>query len=694
MGEKMRILVTGGAGFIGSNFVHYMIKKYPDYEIVVLDKLTYAGRKENLQKVLDKITFIKGDIAKKEDVEKAVKNCDCIVNFAAETHVDRSVIEAGTFVLTDIYGAYNLLEAARKHEISKFEQISCYDAATRALTTEGFKTYDQIRENDLVFSLNSRTGEIEIKPVEKVIVQQYKGKMLHFKSKRVDLLVTPNHNMFILNTKKKLVIEPAEKAAGRSFFFTPDAHWKGKNEDFFFVKGHDLVKTKDLMYLLGIFIGDGVIAYQEKEVETKTGLQRKEFLRQARDKKTGRFKKIKKQSDYKTRVHSYRIFLDIPERDKCRKSVEKTLSNLGIKYHSQKGKAGEHIYFTSRAFMELFSECGRGAHNKHIPHWALDYSPTFLKHLLQGLLDSDGHGKVFHTTSEKLVRDFCELCFKLNLRPTFKRVYKESLIEGRKVGGYSYVISIGKRFKQITRSNIRFVDYDGIIWCLKVRDNKNFIVERNGKLDFCGNTDEVYGHIQEGSFREEDRLKPRNPYSATKAGAELLCQSYFETYGLPIVTTRSSNNYGPYQHPEKLIPKTTIYALLNKPIPVYGTGENVRDWLYVEDNCEAIDLVLHKGKNGETYNIAAKQELKNIDVVKAILKLVKRPESLIEFVKDRPGHDLRYSLNIEKITKLGWKPKVKFAEGIRRTVEWYKQNVNWWKPLIEREEIDFHKRFS
>jgi dTDP-glucose 4,6-dehydratase len=331
MGDKMRILVTGGAGFIGSNFVHRIVKKYPDYEIIVLDKLTYAGRKENLQDIWDKITFIKGDVAKKEDVEKAIKNCDYIVNFAAETHVDRSIIEAGTFVLTDVYGVYNLLEAARKHEISKFEQIS---------------------------------------------------------------------------------------------------------------------------------------------------------------------------------------------------------------------------------------------------------------------------------------------------------------------------------------------------------------------------TDEVYGHIREGSFKEDDKLKPRNPYSATKASAELLCQSYFETYGLPIVMTRSSNNYGPYQHPEKLIPKTIIYALLNKPIPVYGKGENVRDWLYVEDNCEAIDLILHKGKNGETYNIAAKQELKNIEVVKTILRLVKKPESLIKFVEDRLGHDLRYSLDIEKITKLGWKPKVKFEEGIRRTIEWYKRNVEWWKTTVEKEQLDFHQKSS
>ncbi|MGQ9552258.1 MAG: dTDP-glucose 4,6-dehydratase [Candidatus Bathycorpusculaceae bacterium] len=328
----MRILITGGAGFIGSNFVHFMLRKYSEYEIVVLDKLTYAGRKENLQDVWDRITFIKGDIAKREDVEKAVEDCDCIVNLAAETHVDRSILNAGTFVLTDVYGIYNLLEAARKSDVSKFEQIS---------------------------------------------------------------------------------------------------------------------------------------------------------------------------------------------------------------------------------------------------------------------------------------------------------------------------------------------------------------------------TDEVYGHIERGSFKEEEALEPRNPYAASKAGAELLCRAYFETYGLPITITRGTNNYGPYQHPEKFIAKTIIYALLNKPIPIYGTGENVRDWLYVEDHCSAIDLALHKGKDGEIYNIASKEELKNIQVAKTILKLVGKSEGLIEFVKDRPGHDLRYSLDTSKIERqLGWKANVKFDEGIRKTIGWYVQNEWWWKPLMEKGKIDFHEEFS
>ncbi len=323
----MKLLVTGGAGFIGSNYVHYLLKEHSDYEVTVLDKLTYAGRKENLQDVWDKIVFIHGDITKREDVEEPAKGCDCIVNFAAETHVDRSILDAGTFVLTDVLGVYNLLETTRKHNVSKFVQIS---------------------------------------------------------------------------------------------------------------------------------------------------------------------------------------------------------------------------------------------------------------------------------------------------------------------------------------------------------------------------TDEVYGDIASGSFKETERLNPRNPYSASKAGAELLCRSYFETYGLPVVVTRSSNNYGPNQHPEKLIPKTIINALMDKPVPVYGRGRNVRDWLYVEDNCEAIDRVMHKGKLGEIYNVAGNQELENLQVVKAILKLTGKPESLIEFVKDRLGHDLRYSINAEKIAALGWKPHVKFAEGIEKTVRWYRRNVEWWKPIIEKEQINFH----
>ena len=315
----MKILITGGAGFIGCNFVRYMLKKYPDEEIVVLDKLTYAGRLENLQDVMDKITFIKGDICNKENVEKAGE-CDIIFNFAAETHVDRSIIDAGIFVKTDVLGTYTLLEYARKNDIEKYIQIS---------------------------------------------------------------------------------------------------------------------------------------------------------------------------------------------------------------------------------------------------------------------------------------------------------------------------------------------------------------------------TDEVYGSIEKGSFKEEDILDPSSPYSASKAGADLLVRAYYKTYGLPVLITRSSNNFGPYQYPEKLIPVLILNALHDKPHPIYGEGKNVRDWIYVLDNCSGIDFVFQKGKFEEIYNIASGNEKMNIEIANLILEELKKTKSLIKFVKDRPGHDFRYSLDTTKIRELGWKPKVKFEEGIKETVRWYIENERWWKPRME-----------
>jgi dTDP-glucose 4,6-dehydratase len=327
----LKLLITGGAGFIGSNFVHYTLEKHPNYELVVLDKLTYAGNINNLKGMMEKITFIKGDICRKKDVQKAIKNCDVIINFSAETHVDRSIIAAGSFVKTDVLGTYMLLELSRKQGIKKYVQIS---------------------------------------------------------------------------------------------------------------------------------------------------------------------------------------------------------------------------------------------------------------------------------------------------------------------------------------------------------------------------TDEVYGSIERGSFKEIDPLNPSSPYSASKSGADLLALAYHKTYGLPVMITRSSNNYGPYQHPEKFIPKLILKALLNKPLPIYGDGKQVRDWLYVIDNCEAIDLILQKGRAGKIYNVGAGEEKTNIEVVKAILKMLGKPEKLITFVKDRPAHDRRYSLDCSETNQLGWKPKTRFHEGLRKTVDWYVSNKWWWKPLAAKiEELEFWKKF-
>jgi len=200
-------------------------------------------------------------------------------------------------------------------------------------------------------------------------------------------------------------------------------------------------------------------------------------------------------------------------------------------------------------------------------------------------------------------------------------------------------------------------------------------------------TDEVYGTLGEtGLFTEETPLMPNSPYSASKAGADLLVRAYHETYGLPVNVTRCSNNYGPYQFPEKLIPLMIVNALNDQPLPLYGDGLNVRDWLHVEDHCRAVDLVIRHGRNGEVYNVGGNNERTNREIVETILRHLRKPESLITYVADRPGHDRRYAIDASKIRKeLGWHPSIDFADGIRSTIEWYVSNREGWERILAGE---------
>ena len=196
-------------------------------------------------------------------------------------------------------------------------------------------------------------------------------------------------------------------------------------------------------------------------------------------------------------------------------------------------------------------------------------------------------------------------------------------------------------------------------------------------------TDEVYGSIAKGKFRETDPIEPNSPYSASKSGADLLVRAFHVTYGLPVIITRSSNNYGPFQHPEKFIPLFITNALEGNPLPLYGDGRNVRDWIHVEDNCRAIELVGRKGKLGEVYNIGAGEEKENIYIARKIIELVGAREDLLTLITDRPGHDRRYALDSRKIKRLGWKKRVDFDQGLETTVRWYKRNESWWRPIKE-----------
>jgi len=214
------------------------------------------------------------------------------------------------------------------------------------------------------------------------------------------------------------------------------------------------------------------------------------------------------------------------------------------------------------------------------------------------------------------------------------------------------------------------------------------IITKQKKKMIQISTDEVFGSLKNGSATEESMFNPTNPYAATKASAELLTNSYFATYNSNVIITRCTNNYGPRQFPEKLIPKTILLADQNKKIPIYGNGTNIRDWIFVEDHCNAIFNILTNGKSGESYNISASNEIDNITIVKKILSLMNKSEDLIEFVEDRPGHDFRYSMDSQKIKKeLNWKTKVNFEEGIKKTVDWYLSNREWWKNIVKNSLI-------
>ena len=221
----------------------------------------------------------------------------------------------------------------------------------------------------------------------------------------------------------------------------------------------------------------------------------------------------------------------------------------------------------------------------------------------------------------------------------------------------------------------------------------NYALEKGIKRFVHVSTDEVYGSLgPDGYFSESSPFAPNSPYAASKASADMICRSYFKTFDMPVIITRAGNNYGPCQFPEKLIPFFITKALKNEPLPLYGDGLNVRDWLYVEDHCDAILTVLEKGEIGEIYNIGGGNEKTNLEITKLVLDILNKPESLIKYVKDRPGHDKRYALDISKISEeLGWSPKMSFEIELQKTVDWYLKNKKWWEDIISGEYMKFYE---
>lgn len=696
MNEKKIIAVTGALGFIGSYIVEECLKL--GWYVYGIDAGYYGSNEKNLERFLpykNNFKFIREDI----NNLKELPDIDVLCNAAAFTHVDMSISDSKSFIHSNINGAYNLLELFRKTSYSRklplFLHISCYDEKTRALTKNGFKYFSELKNEDEVISINPITRDIEFKKIKKIIVQDYKGEMIHFKHRMDDLMVTPNHRMYLDNIRKnKIEINTADEVCNKYGLYYLNGKKKGIISDTYNINGIGSVSIKDLFYVSGIFIGNGFTAYQKKKVKNKSGLNREQYMDLCR--KNGKFvKNTQKGNQEYTECNSYRIFFDVPQLDKARKKLELTLTNLGIKWHSHKGKSGEHIYFSSKEWIEFFEQFGKYIINKTIPDWMFDYDHSILYELYDGLIGSDGHWTInknntktgrLTTISYNLVQKSCILGITLgfNMRYSLNNKSKKiSIINGREIipKHQAYTIFFNNQKIQCGNKKYKREDYCGKIWCLTVEDNKNFVVERNGLLKISGNTDEVYSDIQSGSHKETDKLNPSNPYSASKSCADQLILGWARTYNIPYIIVRPTNNYGKYQWTDtKLIPRTCKYLQLGKKIQLHNNGTPIRTWLNSFDTAQAIIHIINSNVKNEIYNISGNCELKNIEVVQKIIKIIKNeddPLPYCDFSFSRKGQDLRYSINDDKLKALGWTPKCNFDEELPKIVEFYKNNFIW-----------------
>ena len=683
------IYVTGCLGFIGAHVTEACLKH--GWYVVGVDKMTYAAQPNKIHYFNDygqNFKFIRSDI---NDLP-SLYDCDYIINTAAETHVDNSIISSKEFLHSNINGVQHLLELIRQKDRFKMPTLlhfSCYDENTKALTKDGLKTYDQIKIGDEIISINPTNGNTEFKKVLNIIIQDYDGEMIHFKHKSDDLMVTPNHRMYYYKNEK-INVDEAENICNNYGQYYLSGLKPGLLSKTINIKDIGEVSSEDLFYISGIFIGDGFLGHQIKKVKNKCGLKRNDYLKICRN-ETGKFMKLDKIGPHEhSECNSYRIFFDVPENDKARKKLEKSLTNLNIKWYAEKGKSGEHIYFSSKEWSEYFKQFGIYAENKTIPNWMFDYDHTLLMELYCGIIDSDGYWHknnvgVLTTISYSLVQKCGILGYCLGFYTNFKSYQQPDVlpsINERKFKSRkkSYNVFFNKQRIGVGNKKYKRIHYTGKIWCLTIEDNKNFVVERNGLFKISGNTDEVYGDIKEGSHTETDLLKPSNPYSATKAAADMLILAWARTFKVPYIIVRPTNNYGIGQYTEKLIPKTCKLLQLGKKIPLHNHGTPKRVWLNAKDTAEAIITIINAGVTNEIYNIGGNTELQNIEIIQKIINLMNMNysiETFCDFTYSRAGQDVRYSLDDSKLRKLGWNNKYELDKELPSVVKYYQDNFIW-----------------
>ena len=663
----MKIVITGGCGFIGSNFIRYLIEKYPSYKILNIDKLTYAGNLENLKDIEKNpnYKFLKKDICDK-DIEEFIDDYDVILNFAAESIPEYIFCPIWTAMGIRIYSFGELFKnLSKKNKVKKYP--------------DGVEVIELKHKN--IKALSYRGGIGYWMPIKQISRHWYKGKIIRLTQKWGEIEVTPNHSIYDIDFNLTTPKNNPELLGLRNI------NHICKKKSYKFYSGD---KLKALLTIMGGYISEGWSIYNKNNGCYQIGIssKNKEWI------------------------------------NNIKESFKELGYNPSITF--TKDKVYQLMISNKNFFKFIRKECGFGHENKKIPDFIFNLNENYQKIFLENLIKGDG--EVIKNKNYKTIRYVTtskRLATGLSLLLTLLK-YNYSVIKDKRFNAYSinfggdYTISLcSKTYEEI--------DYEGYVYDLSIENLKNFVcgignivvhnthVDRSIyqpdiflKTDIFGtfnllqiakkknirfiqiSTDEVYGSIEDGSFDENSNLNPSNPYSASKASADLLTLSFFKTYKVPVNIIRSCNNYGPYQYPEKFIPLMITNAIENKKLPIYGDGLYKREWIFVIDNCEAIDIILHKGEAGEIYNVSSEFSIPNIEIAKKILKYMGKSEDLIEFVKDRPGHDRRYSIKCEKIKKLGWYPQTDFEKGLSFTIEWYIKNENWWRKIKQNQSFISH----
>ena len=615
--RNKRVLITGAAGSIGSELSRQVARFSPS-ALVLLDQ-DESGMFSISEELKGKfpellIYSVIGDIQHEERMRRIFQEYhpQALFHAAAYKHVGLMEENLQEAVRNNVFGTLTVASLALEHGVEKFVFISCVDEKTKILTSEGLKQWNEIKSGMKMFSLNCE-GEIEEDEIEEVVSQKYSGSMFHIRTRSIDILVTPNHKMIIQlpNNSAKIIEEQANKTVKRSVTYLPKGRWKGVDEEWFLLPSptrdirHPLrncptkVKTADMLYLLGIFVGDG-------------------FLNSGYKRQDGR----KTDNDGS-------IFFDIPERDKARKRLIDTLHTMGVTYKCYKGKSGEHIYFSSRVLAQVFSTCGKGAENKTIPDWALEYSPRLLQFLLAGLIDSDGYRQgseqKLTSISPKLMEKCAELAIKLGLYFTVSiRRNKETMIGNRKIlPSQSFVGIFSKTdHRAFNKKHCKQVHYQGVIWCVRVKNNHNFLAERNGKFFFTGNTDKA--------------VRPSSVMGATKRLGEMICQALNQRNHTRFVSVRFGN---------VLDSRGSVIPIFREQIkrrgPVTVTHPEMKR--YFMSTSEACLLVMQAGamgEGGEVFVLDMGEPIKIVDLAREMIRLSgfePDAEIPIVFTHPKPG---------------------------------------------------------